>query len=197
MAKAPTDTSTVCDRYQHSDIVFTGTAETAWLTMVDTRQSPIHKRSEKSKRVRFLVREWYKGERRTMVEVWMTPSDCEFQTEADQTYLIYAKIGKDKKGKERFESNGCMGSVPLSAAASDISFLTAAQLGPNYATRITGNAGAPNVTVTAKSGVNLRYATSDAKGTYTFDGLQAGDWQVSASGVTKPVHLEPNTCVTP
>ena len=198
LAKAPTDTSTVCDRYQHSDIVFTGTSQSGWITMVESRRSPaIRKRDEKPKRMHFIVREWYKGERRTIVEVWMMPSDCEAKIQADQTYLIYAHIGKDKKGKERFESNACGSTIPVKDAASDISYLTAAQLGPNNATRIAGNAGGPNITVTAKSGPNLRYATSDTNGNFTFDGLAAGDWQVSYSGNTKTVHLEPSTCQAP
>src|SRR5580693_4028927 len=97
LAKSPADTanatsnvtSTACDRYQHSDLIFTGTAEHAWITLVETRKSPIHKRSEKSKRVRFLVREWYKGKRHDTIEVWMTPGDCPLQIETNQMYLIY------------------------------------------------------------------------------------------------------------
>src|SRR5215467_10540503 len=74
--KSPGDDSTVCNRFQQSELIFTGSAETQWITMVDTRKSPVHRRSEKAKRIRFLVREWYKGQRRNTVEVWITPSDC-------------------------------------------------------------------------------------------------------------------------
>src|ERR1035438_8661301 len=138
-AITPADTSTVCDRYQHSDVTFTGTAETVWITMLDTRKSPIHRRAEKSKRVRFLVREWYKGKRADTVEVWMTPGECEFKIEADQTYLIYARFNKDAdKGKGRFESNGCMGTVPVAGAAADLTYLTAVQLGPRSEERRVG-----------------------------------------------------------
>lgn len=195
-AKAPTDTSTVCDRYQRADVVFTGSPESPWITMVDTRTAPpIRKRAEKPRRVRFLVREWYKGERRNLVDVWMTPGDCALPIQPDQAYLVYAHVGKDAKDKARFESNACMGTVAINTAASDISYLTAAQLGPANATHITGNAGGPGVNVTAKSGVNVRYAVSDNSGMFTFDGLSAGDWQLSMTGVTKPLQLGPSSCV--
>src|ERR1043166_7956552 len=157
LAKSPADTSTVCERYQRSDVIFTGTAETAWITMVDTRRSPVHKRSEKSKRVCFLVREWFKGQRRNTVEVWMTPGDCPLRMEADQTYLVYARINKDK---DRIESSACMGTVAAADAASDLAYLAAAQLGPSQATRIFGDAHAPGVNIVAKSPVGSRYAVT-------------------------------------
>jgi hypothetical protein len=194
LGKSPTDSSTVCDRYQRSDMIFTGSAETPWVTAVETRKSPIHKRSEKSKRVLFLVREWYKGQRQDSVTVWMTPSDCEFGIEANQTYLIYARLNKDNG---RIESNACMGTVAVANAASDISYLTAAQSGPAQTTRIFGNAGGPGLNILAKSGVDNRYAVSDSAGQYTFDGLKAGDWELSiVGGSAKPVQLTPSSCVS-
>jgi hypothetical protein len=191
--KSSADPATVCDRYQHSDLIFTGSSETSWITMVDTRKSPIHKRSEKSKRVRFLVRELFKGKRQNTVEVWMTPGDCPLTVEPNQTYLIYARLNKDAG---RIESNGCMGTVPVASAASDLSYLTAAQLGPAHATRISGNAGSPGLNISAKSGIDTRYAVSDSTGMFTFDGLAAGDWALSINGgEAKPVRLEPGGCV--
>jgi hypothetical protein len=194
LAKSPTDTSTVCDRYQQSDLIFTGSAETTWITLLDTRKSPIHKRSEKSKRVRFLVREWYKGKRRDTVEVWFPPADCPLKIEANQTYLLYAHLNKDNG---RTESTGCMGTVPVASAASDILYLTAAQLGPDHATRIFGNAGTASVNVLAQSGIDKRYAIADANGQFVFDGLKAGEWNLSPVGAaaSKPVQLTPNSCV--
>ena len=193
LAKSPAESSTVCDRFQRSDLVFTGSADTPWITMLETGKSPIHKRSEKSKRVRFLVREWYKGQRQDTVTVWMTPSDCALKIEANETYLMYTHLNKDNG---RIESNACMGTVAVRSAASDISYLTAAQSGPGQATRISGNAGAPGVNILAKSGVNNRYAVSDGAGQYTFDGLLAGDWELSiVGGASKPVQLTPNSCV--
>jgi hypothetical protein len=190
--KSPADSSTVCDRYQRSDLIFTGSAETTWITMEDTLRSPIHKRSEKSKRVRFLVREWFKGQRRNTMEVWMTPSDCPLRVEVNQTYLIYAHVDKDKG---RIESNACMGTIAVGAAASDLSYLTAAQLGPAQATRITGTAGGPSLNIQAKSGVDSRYAVSDSAGQFIFDGLSAGDWTLStAGGAAKEIHLAPGSC---
>jgi hypothetical protein len=193
IAKSPADSSTVCDRFQRSDLIFTGTAETAWITMVDTRKSPVHRRSEKSKRVRFLVREWFKGQRRTTVEVWITPSECPLSIEADQTYLIYARINKDD---ERIESNACMGTVLVSSAASDLTYLAAAQLGPAQATHLTGTASGPGANIQAKSAVETRYAVADGAGQFVFDGLRAGDWELMVlGGPSKPVHLEPNSCI--
>ena len=192
--KSPTEAATVCERYQGSDLIFTGSAETTWITMLDTRKSPVHKRSEKSKRVRFLVREWFKGQRRNTVEVWLTPADCPLQVQADQTYLIYARLNKDSG---RIETNGCMGTVAVEKAASDLPFLTAALQGAAQATRVSGNAGGAGVNVQAKSGINVRYATSDAAGKFTLDGLAAGDWEfsvVGGAGAAKPVQLAPNSC---
>jgi hypothetical protein len=194
VAKSPADTPTVCDRYQHSDLIFTGSAERTWITMLETRKSPIHKRSEKSKRVRFLVREWYKGQRRNTVEVWMTPGECPLTVAADQNYLVYARLNKDNG---RIESNACMGTIAAGSAASDLTYLTAAQLGPAQATRISGNAGGPNLNVIAKSGINNRYAATDAAGLFTFDGLPAGDWALAVVGGGPEVltHLAPGSCV--
>jgi len=193
-SKTSADSTTVCDRFLHSDLIFTGSAETTWITAIETHKSPIHKRSEKSKRVRFLVREWFKGQRQNTVEVWMTPAECDLTVEANQTYLIYARLNKENG---RTESNGCMGTVPVASAASDLSYLTAAQLGSAQATRLSGNAGAPGLNVQMKSGINTRYALSDAAGIFTFDGLPAGDWQLSVvGGASKPVQLTPNGCLT-
>jgi hypothetical protein len=193
LGKSPTDSSTVCDRYQRADIVFTGSADTPWITVLETRKSPIHKRSEKSKRVGFLVREWYKGQRQEKVVLWMTPSECPLKIEANQTYLIYAHLNKDNG---RIESNACMGTIAVAAAASDLTYLTAAQLGPANATRIFGNAGGPGLNIVAKAGVNTRYAVSDSNGQFVFDGLLAGDWDVSVKGgAGKHAHVESSSCV--
>lgn len=194
-SKSPADSATVCDRYKSSDLIFTGTTEHAWIDMVETRQSPVHKRSEKAKRVRFLSRDWYKGTRQNFVEVWMTPGDCPLHVQAGETYLIYARINKDKR---RVESNGCMGMTAVSAAASDLSYLTATQLGPDHATRVSGNAGGPGLNVLAKSGINTRYAVSDGSGQYVFDGLTPGEWVISVSGgPAKQVQVEPSACIAP
>jgi hypothetical protein len=191
--KASTNSSTVCDRFQGSDMICTGTAETTWVTLLDTRKSPIHKRSEKSKRVRFLVREWYKGQRQDTVEVWMIPSDCPLIVEADQTYLIYARRNKDNG---RNESNACMGTAAVGSAAADISYLTAAQHGPAQATRLFGIAGGPGINVAAKSGIDTRYAVTDGAGKFTFDGLPSGDWDLSiVGGSPKRIQVTPNSCV--
>ena len=192
-SKSPAETSTVCDRYQHSDLIFTGSSETTWITLLDTHKSPIHKRSEKSKRVRFLVREWFKGQRRNTVEVWLTPGECALSVAANQTYLIFARLNKDSG---RIETNSCMGTVGVDTAASDLSFLTAAQHGPTQATRISGTAGGPNLHIVARAGIDNRYAATDSTGHFTFDGLGAGDWDLGVvGGASKQVHLEPNACV--
>ncbi len=186
-------TTTVCDRYRQADIVFTGSAEDSWITLLDTRKSPIHKRSEKSKRVRFLVREWFKGRRQDTVELWLTPSECDLIIEPNQTYLIYAKLDKQNG---RTETNACMGTTAVGTAASDLSYLTAAQHGPAQATRISGNAGSEGLNIQAKSGIDIRYAVTDGAGKFAFDGLQAGDWDLSVNGGSPTqVHLEPNSCV--
>lgn len=191
--KSPADTSSVCDRYKNSDVIFTGTAETKWITMVDTLKSPVHKRSEKSRRVRFLLREWYKGKRSNTVEIWMTASDCPLQIEADQTYLIYARGDKDKR---RWESNGCMGTVPVAAAAADLNYLDAASRGPGQGTEITGTAGSEGLSVQAKSSMNVRYAVTGTGGKFVFDGLTPGDWELSVNGgAARRLVLEPNSCV--
>jgi len=193
-SKTSADSTTVCDRYLHNDLIFTGSAETTWITAIETHKSPIHKRSEKSKRVRFLVREWFKGQRQNTVEVWMTPAECDLSVEANQTYLIYARLNKDNR---RTESNGCMGSVPVASAASDLYYLTAAQLGAAQATRISGNLSAHDVQIKAQSGIDTRYAATDASGKFVFDGLHSGDWDLTVVGgkSSEKVHLEPNSCV--
>ena len=193
LAKSPADAPTICDRYHDSDLIFTGSAENAWVTLVDTRRSPIHKRSEKSKRVRFLVREWFKGQRHDTVEIWMTPSDCSLKIEANQMYLIYARANKENG---RIESNACMGTAPAGTATADLTYLNAALRGPGLATQISGTAGSEGLNVQAKSGIDIRYAITDGAGRFIFNGLTPGDWDLSvAGGSPKSVHLTPDSCV--
>jgi hypothetical protein len=190
---AAASSTTVCDRYQQADLVFTGSAETPWITTVDTRKVPFHKRSEKSKKTRFLVREWFKGKRTNTVEVWFTPADCDLTVAANQTYLVYGRMNKDNG---RIESNGCIGTVAVENAAPDLRYLTAAQAGPNLSAHLSGNAGGPDVNVVAQSGINKRYAVSDAGGQYVLDGLAAGEWQVSiVGGQAQTVTLAAGSCV--
>lgn len=201
LAKTPTPapvfvppTGPVCDRYRHADMIFTASAQSPWEALFETGKSPIHKRSEKSKRVRFLVREWYKGKRQDLVTVWMTPGNCPLKIEANGMYLVYASMNKDNG---RIESNACMGTAPIESAAADVTYLTAAQLGPGYATRISGTAGGPNVNVLAKSGIDKRYAATDGAGKFTLDGLHPGDWDLSVAGSNpQQVHLAPDSCVS-
>jgi len=193
LAKSPAESLTVCDRYQQADLIFTGSAETRWITTVDTHSSPIHKRSEKSKKTRFLVREWFKGQRQNAVEVWFTPANCDLTVAVNQTYLVYARMNKDNG---RLESNGCMGTILADTAAPDLRYLTAALGGPATATHLSGNAGGPGVNVLAESGINKRYAVSDSAGQYVLDGLAAGDWKVSVvGGEAKPLQLATGSCV--
>ena len=193
-SKSPSDSSTVCDRFQRSEMVFTGSADTPWIALFDTGKSPIHKRKEKSKRIRFLVREAYKGQAHGTVEIWMTPSDCPLKIEANQMYLIYASRNKEKG---RIESNACMGTAPVSAALADLTYLNASLMGPGRATRISGMAGSEGVNVQAISGIDKRYAISDGAGKYMFDGLPPGDRNLStAGGSPQLVHLAPDSCVS-
>jgi hypothetical protein len=192
-AQPPAGTSTICDRFAQSDAIFSGTAENAWMNLLDTGKMPVHRRKEKSKAVRFLVREWFKGAREESVQVWMTPGDCALRIEAGETYLVYVKINKDKS---RFETNACQGTKDIGAAASDLSYLTAAQLGPDHATRVSGIAGtAAGVNVQAKSGIDTRYAITDGTGRFTYDGLAAADWSFSVNGgPAKALHVAPCSC---
>jgi hypothetical protein len=195
--KSPGGTSTVCDRYRNNDSIFTGSAEGPWIAVFDTGKSPIHKRSEKSKPVRFLVREWYKGQRHDLMDIWMTPSDCPPKIEANQMYLIYARINKsDGKENGRIETNACMGTALATSAAADLTYLNVSLLGPGRATSISGTAGGEGVNVQAKSGIDIRYAISDGAGKFLFEGLQPGDWDLSVvGGSPKSVHLAPDGCV--
>jgi hypothetical protein len=193
LAKSPTESSTVCDRHQRSDMIFTGSAQGPWIALFDAGKSPIHKRSEKSQRVRFLAREWYKGQRHDFVDVWMTPSECPLKVEANEMYLIYARLDKDTG---RIESNACMGTIPAATAAADLTYLQASLWGPGFATRISGTAGHGDLNIQAKSGINTRYALTDGAGRFTFDGLAPGEWQLSVVGGTpKSVQLAPDSCV--
>lgn len=188
----PGQPSTVCDRYKSADLIFTGSAEDKWMDMLDTHQSPMHKRKEKSRRVRFLVREWYKGQRQDMEEIWIPPSNCPLTMEANQMYLIYARVNKDNG---RTETTACMGTTLASSAAPDLSFLTPASEG--HTTQISGTAGKDGLNIQAKSGVNTRYAITDTKGQFTLNGLPPGDWTLSiVGGAPQTVNLQPDSCTT-
>ena len=193
LAKSPTDSASICDRYKQSDLIFTGSADGPWVAVFETGRSPIHKRSEKSKRIRFLVREWYKGKRQSMINVWMTPSDCPLKIEANQMYLIYARVNQ---ANGRIESNACMGTQPADKANADLVYLQAAQSGTGWATQISGMAG-EGANVVARSEINTRYAIAGSDGRYVLNGLAPGDWNLSIpGGHSQPTHLEPNSCVT-
>jgi hypothetical protein len=139
-------------------------------------------------------------------DVWTPFGDCGFDFQTGETYLVYADSDEDTN---IMETDSCTRTRRLSDAGADLAYLyfykerKAAsghldgfttfdplyQVKQRDADRI--DSPVPGVTVELKSASAMRYTHSDGSGKFQFDGLEAGDYQISgyAAGFPDTVKL--------
>ncbi len=139
-------------------------------------------------------------------DVWTPFGDCGFDFQAGETYLVYADSDEDTN---IMETDSCTRTRRLSDAGPDLAYLyfykehkaasgrlegftsfdTLYQVKQRDADKI--DSPVPGVTVELKSASGMRYTHSDPSGKFWFDGLEAGDYQLSgyASGFPDTVKL--------
>lgn len=159
----------------------------------------------------------------TAFDVWTPLGDCGIDFQVGETYLVYAS---DDEETHILETDSCMRTRRLSDAGADLVYLHFFHDRANPSGRIEGfttfdpryqvrqsvvhdpdriESPAPGLMVELKSNRGSRYASSDSEGRFVFDGLEAGDYQVSAHPVDFPastrvlagpkgVHLDARGC---
>ncbi len=139
-------------------------------------------------------------------DVWTPFGDCGFDFQTGETYLVYADSDEDT---DIMETDSCTRTRRLSDAGPDLAYLYFYKERKAASGRLEGfttfdalyqvkqrdadkiDSPVPGVTVELKSAGGMRYTRSDASGKFLFDGLEAGDYQLSgyASGFPDKVKL--------
>jgi len=158
-------------------------------------------------RVTLRIDRTYKGldNSRQSVDVWTDfISDCGVQFRKGETYVVFAE---NEDGK--LKTGACSRTRRLSEAGDDLVYLHFVQSGDPDIGRIwgfvSGDERAPKVPhifdsvplpmsdldVQLHSSQRTLQAWTDQKGQYVFDGLPAGDYDLTIKEQTRKVHLEP------
>jgi hypothetical protein len=130
-----------------------------------------------------------------VVDVWTPFGDCGYDFQTGETYLVYAESDEDTSV---VETDRCMRTRRLSDAGPDLAYLYFYKERKAASGRLEGfttfdalyagkprdsdkiDSPAPGLTVELKSPGGTRYARSDISGKFLFDGLEAGDYSLSA-----------------
>ncbi|HVN06796.1 MAG TPA: hypothetical protein VMT86_20400 [Bryobacteraceae bacterium] len=220
--------ASVCNAVAASDVIFIGAVES-----VEPRSlyDPTKRRlweltQEEIKgaegwRTRFKVKETFRGAPVSSVEVWSELSDCGFAFQIGETYLVYASRNETE---HRLETSVCSRTCRLSDAGADLAYLFFLKHGGAESGRLTGfvtsdrldvdtarfwdfiHHPARNILLEIEFDKSVRYTSADQQGRFTFDGLPAGDYRISAfrgsypeqgsmAAAPRTVHLKPNGCV--
>jgi hypothetical protein len=127
-------------------------------------------------------------------DVWTPFGDCGFDFQAGETYLVFADSDEDTN---IMETDSCTRTRRLSDAGPDLAYLyfykerraasgrlegfttfdALYQVKPRDADKI--DSPVPGLTVELKSASGMLYTHSDPSGKFLFDGLEAGDYQLS------------------
>jgi Carboxypeptidase regulatory-like domain len=127
-------------------------------------------------------------------DVWTPFGDCGYDFQTGETYLVYADNDEDTN---IMETDSCTRTRRLSDAGADLAYLyfykerkaasgrvegfttsdTLYQVKERDAEKI--DLPVPGVTVELKAATGARYTRTDAAGKFWFDGLEAGDYQLS------------------
>jgi hypothetical protein len=128
-------------------------------------------------------------------DVWTPFGDCGFDFQPGETYLVYADSDEDTN---IMETDSCTRTRRLSDAGGDLAYLYFYRERKAASGRLEGfttfdalyqlkqrdadkiDAPVPGVTVELQSADGMRYTHSDSSGKFLFDGLAAGDYQLSA-----------------
>jgi hypothetical protein len=156
-------------------------------------------------------------------EVETAFGECGYDFQQGETYLVYADSDEDSNV---LSTSSCSRTRRLSDAGEDLTYLWVYKDRPEESTRLEGftttdeyyqlgfdrmhdpettKAPVAGVIVELKSDRLIRYAESDAKGRFVFDGLRGGDYKVSAFARGYPLetrllagpqrfHIEQKSC---
>ena len=139
-------------------------------------------------------------------DVWTPFGDCGFDFQTGETYLVYADSDEETP---TMETDKCTRTRRLSDAGPDLAYLYFYKERKAAAGRVEGfatfdalyqgkprdadkiDSPVPGLTVELKSPNGMRYTRSDPAGKFLFDGLEAGDYQLSgyAPGFPDAVEL--------
>ncbi len=158
------------------------------------------------KRVRLRVRTMFRGDEKDKdddedhsksIELWTAFGDCGINFQKSETYLVYAD---DDEETHIIATGSCTRTKRLTDAGDDLAYLYFYKNSPDTSGRLegfvtadllflrnydtahySGSIGAPvAATIELKTPAGARYAESDAKGRFVFDGLPAGDFSLTA-----------------
>jgi len=142
------------------------------------------------------------------LEVWTPFGDCGFDFQAGETYLVYAN---SDEGSDYFFTGTCTRTRRLSDAGEDLTYLFLYKERPQESARLEGfsttdglgvqdfdqlhdpetiESPVADIIVELHSDRLTRYAQSNAHGRFLFDGLPAGDYQVSAFARGYPSNMQ-------
>jgi hypothetical protein len=182
------------------------------------------------KRVRFRIKSVFRGEDLDddddggTVEVWTAFGDCGFPFQTGETYLVYAD---DDEESDVITTGACTRTRRLSDAGDDLAYLYFFKNNGDSAARIEGfltsdlryqrqldiahysdripSPVAGAIVELKPANLPPRYAPADDKGRFVFDGLPAGDYNLTAFPPAYPtetqklagpqkVHLDKRAC---
>jgi hypothetical protein len=146
------------------------------------------------------------GAKDQVFDVWTPFGDCGFDFQAGETYLVYAESDEETT---IMETDTCSRTRRLSDAGPDLAYLYFYKQRKAASGRLEGfttfdtlyqgkqrdadkiDLPVPGIAVELKSPGGVRYTRSDPAGKFLFDGLEAGDYQLSgyAPGFPDTVEL--------
>jgi hypothetical protein len=158
-------------------------------------------------------------------DVWAPFQGCQLDFQIGETYLVYAK---NDESSGLFFTSSCMRTRRISDAGADLSYLYFYKSDPNRSSRLEGftttdrkasltfdalhdpesvKSPVPEVILQLRSNDLTRYATADNNGRFIYDGLPAGDYELSAFNPEYPLaperlaapqsfHIEAKSCAS-
>jgi hypothetical protein len=152
------------------------------------------------RRVRFRVKQVFRGPKDDVIEVWSGFTECNYYFQTGETYLVYAAQEQDKRLAIGVGSR----TTRLSDARDDLAYLffyanggaeslrlygfvTSSEQDLRW-TRLWDSALHPmhDVVVELKSGHGLRYTSPNREGRFVFDGLAPGEYSISVFALGYP-----------
>lgn len=161
------------------------------------------------------------GDKVESMDVWTDYGDCGFDFQKGETYLVYASEDEET---QQLGTSICYRTKRLSDAGNDLAYLFFLKNGGDASTRLEGfitsnpnqdrvrvpnevDAPVPDVVVGIRGGEDERYTRSGRDGRFVFDGLTAGDFELSVFSKDFPldarrladprtIHVEAKSCAS-